>query len=666
MADRPRRLRRWWLDRSVRAKGLIVIAIPLAALLGTTSASLALQRSEGQQRLRAATSTNLGNTANAVLVDALNAETGVRGYAVTGDPLFLAPYDLMLTRIGAERRSLDDDAIAEGNIRSEQLADVALGAVLGDLAHLRSAISRGPSSKEIAPALKTGKLAMDLLRRRIAGIGGGSARLAAGQRGRIGRLETAITALNVAGLLIGLLAGLAGVALFTSGISRRVAAAAVNASLLGQGEPLRPTSRSHDELGHLADSLAQAEQLLVSRAAELTTARDDAMNASKAKDLLLSRTSHELRTPLNSVLGFTQLLQMSDLSGEDNDCVERILAAGRHLLTLINELIDFARIESGDISLSIEPVAILPLIEEVSDLMGPLAAERSIAIIHRCGHPGLAARADRQRLSQVLVNLMSNAVKYNRRGGTMTITWQKDGDGRASVVVSDTGPGLSKENLERVFVSFERLGAEQTGVEGTGIGLSLARTLTEAMGGRLTASSVPGEGSAFTVSLPGAPDMIHIASRDTAPESPPVPHAPAKAAINILYIEDNPANVEVVRRFLKARPNMTLRAVASGRDGVQCAVRDIPDIILLDLHLPDLPGDRVLKELRAEPVTAAIPVAVLSAEANTRTIRRLLASGALAYLTKPLDLAELGALLDSLVPPARDSPADPPTRATPA
>ncbi|HEV3068949.1 MAG TPA: hybrid sensor histidine kinase/response regulator, partial [Streptosporangiaceae bacterium] len=393
-----------------------------------------------------------------------------------------------------------------------------------------------------------------------------------------------------------------------------------------------------------------------------------AMNATEAKNSFLSSTSHELRTPLNSILGFTQLLQMSDLSDEDMDGVERILGAGRHLLALINELIDIARIESGDLSLSVEPVLVRLVIEQSSQLMAPIAAEHSIRIIQHCAHPALAVHADRQRLSQVLVNLISNAIKYNHRGGTVTISCRKDGTGQADIVVADTGPGLSPQNIEQIFIPFERLGAEQTAVEGTGIGLPLARSLTDAMGGRMTASSVPGQGSAFTISLPRAPDLVHVPAPGLAPASQAAAlHAPARASLSILYIEDNPANVEVVTRFLRGRPNTTLRSETSGRAGIDRAARDLPDIILLDLHLPDLHGDQVLSELKAEPATAPIPVVVLSADASHGVIHRLLANGALAYLTKPIELAELGKLLDTFAATqAQDRQAQPATRIIPA
>jgi signal transduction histidine kinase/AmiR/NasT family two-component response regulator len=648
-ADQARGLRRWWLDRSLRAKGLIVVAVPLIALMGTTSANLLLQHSESHERNISTAARALASAASQVLADSVNAETGVRGYAPTRDPLFLAPYNLTLTRISAERRSLREAAVIEGDGRQQQAVDATTGKVLSELAQLRSAIGRGISAGNLGLALENEKMTMDLLRRQVADLVAGPTALVAVLHNKLTALQARIELLDIAGFVLGLLAGLAGVALFTSGIASRVAMNAENARRLGEGRSLQPTIYAGDEIGHVAESHLMAEALLASRAAELTAARDAAMKANQVKNSFLSSTSHELRTPLNSILGFAQLLQMSDLSDEDSDGVERILSAGHHLLALINELIDIARIESGDLSLSLEPVLVHPVIEEISQLMAPIAAERSIRIIQHCARPALAVQADRQRLSQVLVNLISNAIKYNHRDGTITISCQEEGTGQASIVVSDTGPGISPENIERIFIPFERLGAEQTAVEGTGIGLPLARALTDAMRGQLTASSVLGQGSAFTLSLPRAPDLVHVPAPGLAPASRAVagPHAHAGASLSILYIEDNPANVEVVSRFLKGRPNTRLRSEATGRAGIDYAVRDMPDLILLDLHLPDLHGDQVLGELKAEPATAAIPVVVLSADASDGVIRRLLADGALAYLTKPIELAELRELLDT-------------------
>ena len=646
-ADQPHGFRRWWLDRSLRAKGLIVVAVPLIALMGVTSANLLLLQNESSERTVSTNARNLDDAASQVLADAVNAETSVRGYAATRDPLFLHPYNLTLTRIGANRRSLRETAVIEGAVGQQRAVEATTGKVLFQLAQLRSAVAHGISVGSLRPALENQKNTMDLLRRQVASLADHPNDLVAIAHNKITALQTQTELLDVAGLTLGLLAGLAGVALFTSGIARRVGLNAENARRLGEGQPLEPIIYAGDELGRLAESHLQADELLASRAEELITARDEAMTATRAKNSFLSSTSHELRTPLNSILGFTQLLQMSELSAEDSDAVERILGAGRHLLTLINELIDIARIESGDLSLSLEPVLVCPLIEESCQLMTPIAAARAIRIIQDCPHRALAMHADRHRLSQVLVNLISNAVKYNHRGGSVTVACREEGTGQVSIVVSDTGPGISPENIARIFVPFERLGAEQTMVEGTGIGLPLAKALTEAMHGQLTTSSVPGRGSAFTVSLPRAPDLVHSLAPGLAPASPTArPHVPA-GAISVLYIEDNSANVELVARFLGGKPNIRLRSETSGRAGLDRATRDMPHIILLDLHLPDMHGDQVLSELKAEPATAAIPVIVLSADASRAVIHRLLASGALAYLTKPIELAELGTLLDT-------------------
>jgi signal transduction histidine kinase/ActR/RegA family two-component response regulator len=633
-----------------------VVAIPLIALIGVTLTSGALQRSESLERSIAASNFHLNSSSAAVLADAVNAETGIRGYAATGDPLFLAPYNLTLTRIGAERTSLRVAARAIGDVRQQRRVDTSTGKVLFELAQLRSAISNGLTVTFLRSALENEKTTMDLLRRQTTDLVKAPTAELLVQQGKITGLESTIDTLEIAGLIVGILAGLAGIALFTSGISRRVVAAAANADRLGLGQPLEPVDRTTDELGHLASALDRAKALLANRATELTVARDEALAATQVKTVFLSHTSHELRTPLNSILGFAQLLGMSDLTVEDQDSVERILGAGRHLLALINELIDIARIESGDLNLSLESVAVVPLIQEISQLFAPLAAERSIVISHHYASPKLAVHADHRRLSQVLVNLLSNAVKYNNRGGSIAITCELSGRDEVGIVVSDTGPGLTQEDLELVFVPFERLDAGRMGTEGTGIGLPLAKSLAEAMGGRLTASSVRGEGSVFTVTLPRASTVQSIRSDHHGSASPIWPTLADRANTTILYIEDNPANIEVVSRFVKGLPNASVRSVASGRAGIESAVCDNPDIILLDLDLPDLHGSQILHELKADTKTAHIPIVILSADANPGTVRRLLHHGALAYLTKPIDLVEFAKLLGSATSVNEDQP----------
>jgi signal transduction histidine kinase/CheY-like chemotaxis protein len=672
---RPGRVKQWWMDRSVRAKALTVLAVPLIALVGTTSASLALEHQERAGRAVSLRAFNVITTSNQVLADAVNGETGVRGYVATGDPIFLQPYNLALGRIGADRRAFTAAAAARGIFRRQQVVDHQLMTVLAELAALKLTVSHGASPGSLVAQLRQGKIDMDRLRTEIAGLNKAPAADLVAHRNSTTSLEGSIVGLDIAGLALGLIAVLAGIALFTSGVSRRVVVAAANAERLGHGEPLIPVARARDELGRLACALVRAGKLLDSRAADLTKARDQAVRATQAKNSFLSSTSHELRTPLNSILGFTQLLELSDLAEEDSDSVQRILGAGRHLLALINELIDIARIESGELSLSMEPVAIGPLIDDAARLMAPLAAERSVRIECSFDRPTLAAYADRQRFSQILVNLVSNAVKYNKVGGTITIACGEIDEDQVRVTVSDTGGGMSTGDLERIFTPFERLGAEQSGIEGTGIGLPLAKALAEVMHGQLTAASVPDEGSQFTITLARAPDIV------TAPASPsstpgneptdaestdaemadvestdseltePLPHLrPARSGEDflVLYVEDNPANVEVVTRYLHGSPGLRLASCPTGREGLDYAAAYHPDLILLDLHLQDGHGEQALTELKSDSATADIPVVVLSADASPGMIRRLLSAGALAYLTKPLEFGDLGAIIDSL------------------
>jgi signal transduction histidine kinase/ActR/RegA family two-component response regulator len=647
---------------------MIVVVVPLIALISVTSASLALQYNERQERSAALTASALNTRAQMVLADAVNAETGVRGYAATGDPLFLQPYNASVTRFTGDEAALRAAAVAEGDSGAARTTAATATTEMAELAGLRSATSAGAPVAALKEALENGKATMDALRGEISALTGGPVALNLARRADITRMESIIDWVSIAGLALGVLAGLIGVALFGSGISRRVTGAARNADRLGEGHPLEPVPwpSAGDELGRLARSLTHAERLLARRSTELTTARDEAVTATQARNTFLSSTSHELRTPLNAVLGFAQLLQLSDLSQEDQDGVEHILGAGHHLLALINELIDIARIESGGFSLSVEPVAVQPIVKETCQLMSPLAADRSITISQPRPPAGLTVKADRQRLRQILVNLLSNAIKYNRAGGTVTITCQAASPDTASLTVADTGPGIPAADLDRIFDPFERLGAELSAIEGTGIGLPLARAFAEAMGGDLTAASVPDEGSAFTITLPRAADLAQAPAGGEGVPAPRIaPDNSGRKGIRVLYIEDNPANIEVVARFLKTRPGIRLQSVTSGQAGLESATRDIPDLILLDLHLPGLHGDEVLRRLRAKPATAGIPVAILSAEASPAIIRRLRAQGVIAYLTKPLDLAELGRLLDS-VAAEHDRQAGPASRTAPA
>jgi PAS domain S-box-containing protein len=369
---------------------------------------------------------------------------------------------------------------------------------------------------------------------------------------------------------------------------------------------------------------------------EIRSAREEADRANLAKSEFLSRMSHELRTPLNAILGFGQLLEMNGLAERDGESVQQILGAGHHLLSLIDEVLDISRIKAGTMRISVEPVEVASALAEVVGLMGPVAAEQRIEItMDAPADVECYALADRQRLRQVVLNLVSNAVKYNRPEGTVHVSSSCE-DGRVKIAVADTGPGIAADRLGRLFVAFDRLGAEAGDVQGTGLGLALSKSLAEHMGGSLTARSTPGTGSVFTVELEAATDPVGRglpAPPPVAVESPE-PLGPG----TILCIDDNPSNAKLVQHALSGDPGIRVLLAMQGSAGLELAWAQRPDLILLDLHLPDMTGADVLHRLQADPATASIPVVVLSADATTSQVRTLLADGARGYMTKPLDV----------------------------
>ena len=375
---------------------------------------------------------------------------------------------------------------------------------------------------------------------------------------------------------------------------------------------------------------------------QVRQAQLEAVRANRAKNEFLSRMSHDLRTPLNAILGFAQILEMEDLTRDQADSVQQILHGGVHLLELINEILDISRIEAGQLSLTPEPVPVAEVVRRVVELARPLGGAQNVAlnIAWGDGEPDLYVRADRQRLKQVLMNLVSNGIKYNTPGGDVHVSWERRGQS-VRITVTDTGPCIPVEKRPLIFQPFERLGAEQTGIEGTGLGLSVAKGLVEAMAGRIGLDSVPGVGSTFWIELP-----ISAAPPPAAADVPVRALPRARGAGSILYVEDNLSNIRLLERLLSRRPDLHLSTATTGSAALDRAWELQPDLILLDLHLPDMRGEDVLRGLRADVLTAHIPVAVLSADATASQQARLLASGATAYLTKPLKVAELLQLLD--------------------
>jgi PAS domain S-box-containing protein len=373
--------------------------------------------------------------------------------------------------------------------------------------------------------------------------------------------------------------------------------------------------------------------------AAIVQAREEAVQANLAKSEFLSRMSHELRTPLNAILGFGQLLAMDDLIEEQRDSVDQILRAGAHLLELINEVLDISRIEAGRLTLSIEPVSLDDLLRETQDLVRPLANEAHIRIEETPRPSSMHVLADQQRLRQVLLNLLTNAVKYNRADGLVQITCEPGESGQNRIAIRDTGNGMDEGELARLFTPFERLAAEQSGVEGTGLGLALSRRLVEAMNGSMGVESTKGMGSTFWLDLPASGSAIDLVEVLPPEAVGPVVEA-AGPTKTVLYIEDNLASFQLMDRIFARWTGVKLISAMQGRLGVDLAMQHHPDLVLLDLHLPDIHGYEVLQRLRGNDATRDIPIIVTSADATSGQIERLLEAGADDYLTKPLDIPQ--------------------------
>ncbi|PYY87125.1 histidine kinase [Pseudomonas sp. TKO26] len=385
------------------------------------------------------------------------------------------------------------------------------------------------------------------------------------------------------------------------------------------------------------------------RAAEIAlgTAREEAESASRAKSEFLSRMSHELRTPLNAILGFAQLLDMDSSAGQRPQ-VGHILRAGQHLLGLINEVLDIARIEAGRLPLNVEPMPLAAVLHEALTLVSPMATDAGIQLSVLPELPAdSGVIADRQRLIQVLLNLLSNAIKYNRAGGRVSIEVTIE-QSRLRLSVIDTGAGIAAHRLELLFKPFERLDADPR-VEGTGLGLALSKSLLEMMEGSLSVHSTPGSGSRFTLELPyvSLPDAPAVAACTAPALAPAAVQAASRYQGKVLCIEDNLQSLALIETLLQRRPGIQLLSSMQGQMGLDLARQHAPQMILLDVHLPDLQGLEVLQRLRASSSTASTPILMITADASEPTQRALREAGATAILSKPIHIPVFLAHLDA-------------------
>ena len=381
-------------------------------------------------------------------------------------------------------------------------------------------------------------------------------------------------------------------------------------------------------------------------AAELRSAKDEAEAASQAKSEYLSRMSHELRTPLTAILGYSDLLELREPRDDQHDAIEAIQEASGHLLSLVNDVLDIARIESGRETFALEPVALAPLVEECVRLVAPAALSHRVKLTTNLdGIAGESLLADRQRLLQALLNLLSNAVKYSGEGADVEVVAARSRSDQVRISVRDSGPGLSDDARRKLFQPFERLGAERSTVPGTGLGLALTKKLVEGMDGTIGVETAPGVGSTFWVELELA-RQGRRAKRVPREERIKVKTMPERT---VLYVEDNLATVGLMESVFALRPKIRLITAMQGGLTIELAREHSPDLIVLDLHLPDIPGDQVLERLRSDPRTARIPVVMCSADATERQRNRLIDMGAYAYLTKPVKVQRFLRMLDEVL-----------------
>lgn len=399
---------------------------------------------------------------------------------------------------------------------------------------------------------------------------------------------------------------------------------------------------------------------------QLESARDQAQHASQAKTEFLSRMSHELRTPLNAVIGFGQLLESDELTSDQQESVAHILKAGHHLLALISEILDITRIEAGTLTLSPEPIRVSDIIEETCAMIQPLADKQKISIVvgretqNRAeGTSDKTEEAwvcvDCQRIKQILLNLLSNAVKYNKPHGTVYVDYQVS-QANVRICVQDDGPGLNDEQKKKIFSPFDRLGAESTAIEGTGIGLTLSKELAEAMNGSLDFDRDRIQGSLFWVELPltACPNnVVEIQTHAASHADEPVPTDQViqqnRKEKRLVYVEDNPSNRRLIEIIVKKRAGFELELACDGEAGLRLLRATLPDLLLLDAHLPDMDGEEILSLLRQDAAWKNIPIVIVTADATPERQQRMMQAGANALLTKPIHVENFWETIESLL-----------------
>lgn len=642
------RLRRWWLDRPLRVKGLALVAIPVVPLVLLSLVYFpAEQRSLAiQDELHHALA--VGQRSQQLIITIQEVRTAARQYPLTGDPDWRRSFrdaearvPEALDRLEASLRSNSEDRRRMGRLRT---------LVAHKMEHLEAGLEDDAAAGRLTEAeavLDSIRVVMDPFRTRADSV---LARAAA-DGPVVSRLPSILVA---TASLLGILGGVAGVLLFTSGISDRIVTLERNTRRLGRpGRALIPMEASRGEIGRLSQGVEHADRTLKRRQEELRRARGEAEAATRTKSAFLAAMSHELRTPLGAVIGFAELLE-ENVAGELNDrqtrYVENILSSGRHLLELINDVLDLSKVEAGKMDLQLEKVDPLAVLESSIHIVEGAARRKDIRVEIETPARLPEMLLDEGRLKQILYNLLSNAVKFTEPGGRVTLgASMVDRDGGApegddpdeashlEIQVRDTGIGIAQDDLDRIFSEFEQVDSSLARTEqGTGLGLTLVRRLVALHGGEVLVDSSPGEGSTFTVRLPvSGPDAARgdpTAMDDLRDGAPKLPGL-AEGAPTILVVEDDMWARHLLCETLNEAGYRTLTA-GSGDEALSLARSESPHAITMDVLLPGRDGWEILADLKADPETRAIPVFLVTVVDDAERGRQL---GAVAYFQKPVD-----------------------------
>ena len=609
---RPRHPRHWPLA----LKGGLVIAASTLLLLASAITSYRLERYTAAATADMLRTMQVQSEIERLHTLLAEAATGVRGYLLTGRDDFLTPYraagEQLPVTLAKLRANVRDPEQRERLLRVLPLVQDKLAS----LDQLRG--QRNASTAELQDHLLSSKRILDRLRAEIGAMTRREAVLVAERTAELQQATNwnlwttiAIIPASVAGALATLM--------FTIGLVRRVRLTAENAERLTRDQPLLPAPDNTDELGQLAERLHQASLLLAGRASAAQT-------ASLAKTEFLARTSHELRTPLNAILGYAQLLEADCREPRNRDHAAQIRIAGQHLLSLINEVLDIGSIEAGKLTLECAPVALAPLAAEALAMMRPLARQRAVDLRLDAAAPASTVIADRQRLLQVMLNVLSNALKYSASDSRVDISW-RCADGMVCIDIDDAGPGIAPSHRHRLFAPFDRLGAERGKTEGAGLGLAVSKALMQAMQGDIGHCERTGGGSRFTLTLPASLEAALPNTALPAVDEAPAPHARVPVTHHVLCIDDDVPTRLLVSTLLQRRPHWQLTLADDIDHGLALARQLQPHLLLLGAPLAEAnapaAGNAVLLGAPVGPATASC-----------------------RHLAKPLKVPDFFALLD--------------------